>query len=122
MATPGPRNQYLHRRLARNLLRAARAQAGMSQRELAAAAGIPASSIARIETGARQPSLPVLLRLLAAADVELRLHLEPYDDHDDVLDELAARRTPGERAAVEAGWAPFEEAAANARATESVAR
>lgn len=86
----------------------------MSQRELAAAAGVPASSVARIETGARQPSLPVLLRLLAAADVELRLHLEPYDDHDDVLDVLAARRTPEERAAVEAGWAPFEEAAARA--------
>ena len=122
MATPGPRTQDIHRRLAGSLLRLARAQAGMSQRQLAVAAGVPASSVARIETSARQPSLPVLLRLLAAADVDLRLHLEPYDDHDDVLEALAAQRSTEERAAVEAGWAPFDEAAARARPAKLGAR
>lgn len=34
-------------------------------------------------TGAHRQ--PTLLRLLKAAGFELRIHLEPYDDHDDVL-------------------------------------
>jgi hypothetical protein len=38
-----------------------------------------------------QPTLPLLYRLLAAADLEPRIRLEAYDDHDDVLDALAHR-------------------------------
>ena len=38
-----------------------------------------------------QPTLPLLYRLLAAADLEPRTRLEPYDDHDDVLDALAEK-------------------------------
>ena len=38
--------------------------------------------------GTRQPSLPTLGRLLAAVDLDMRVRLEPYDDHDDVLDHL----------------------------------
>jgi transcriptional regulator with XRE-family HTH domain len=53
-------------RLAGNVLRVARARTGMSQRELAEAAGVPQSTIARIEFGVRQPSLPLLARILAA--------------------------------------------------------
>jgi hypothetical protein len=34
----------------------------------------------------RQPSLPVLARILAAIDLEMRITLEDYDNHDDVLD------------------------------------
>jgi transcriptional regulator with XRE-family HTH domain len=86
-------------RLAGNLLRIARARTDMSQRELAEAARVPQSTIARIESGARQPSLPVLARILAAIDLELRIKLEPYDAHDDLLDAQGARLTTEQRAA-----------------------
>jgi hypothetical protein len=45
--------------------------------------------IAAIEAGRRQPSWPVLRRILAGADLEPRVRLAPYDDHDDVLDARA---------------------------------
>ncbi len=32
-----------------------------------------------------QPTLATLLRLLKAGGYELRMHLAPYDEHDDVL-------------------------------------
>jgi transcriptional regulator with XRE-family HTH domain len=75
--------------VAGNLLKLARLHNGLAQRALATAAGVPHSTVARIESGAMQPSLPLLYRLLAAADLEPRIRLEPYDDHDDVLDALA---------------------------------
>jgi len=75
--------------VAASLLKLARADKGLSQRALAAAAEVPHSTVARIESGAMQPTLPLLYRLLAAAGLEPRIRLEPYDDHDDVLDTLA---------------------------------
>ena len=36
-----------------------------------------------------QPTLSMLYRILAAADLEPRIRLERYDDHDDILDALA---------------------------------
>ncbi len=68
-----------------------RSKRGVTQRQLAAAAQVPQSTVARIEAGSMQPTLPVLYRLLAAAGLEPRLRLETYDDHDDVLDRLAER-------------------------------
>lgn len=75
--------------VAANLLKLARLEKGLSQRALATAATVPHSTVARIESGAMQPTLPLLYRLLAAADLEPRIRLEPYDDHDDTLDALA---------------------------------
>jgi len=83
-------------RLAGNLLKVARSQTGVSQRQLAELAGMPQSTIARIESGTRQPSLPVLARILAAVDLEVRIRLTPYEGHDDVLDATEARLTPDE--------------------------
>lgn len=80
-----------------NLLRIARSRTGMSQREFAEAAGLPQSTIARMESGARQPSLPVLARILAAVDLELRITVKDYDSHDDVLDANDARLTDDAR-------------------------
>ena len=61
----------------------------MSQRAMAARAGTAQSVVARIETGATDPSGSTLSRLIAAANCELRCTLEPIvvaDTHmlDDV--------------------------------------
>lgn len=63
---------------AAHLLREARGLAGLSQLGLARRAGTSQSAIARYETGAAQPSLPTLERLLAAcgARLEMRLAVE----------------------------------------------
>jgi transcriptional regulator with XRE-family HTH domain len=84
-------------RLAGNLLRRARAEKDLTQRELASMAGVPQSTVARIESGAQQPSLPLLARILAAVDLEPRIALAPYDPHDDVLDATEAGLSPTER-------------------------
>jgi hypothetical protein len=58
--------------------------------------------VERIEGGTRQPSLITLSRLLAAVDLEMRIRLEDYDDHDDVLEANYAAMTPQERAIADA--------------------
>lgn len=68
-----------------------RAKAGLTQRELAAKAGVPYSTIAKIESGRRQPTHPTMAKILAAVDLSLSTRLAPYDDHDDVLWEQAQR-------------------------------
>lgn len=54
---------------------AARAKRGMSQRELARAAGVPQSTVAAVESGRRQPSVAMLERLLDAAGFHLETRL-----------------------------------------------
>ena len=88
MAMPGPTTQSNIEHAAGNLLKVARLKAGVTQRGLATAASVAQSTVARIESGTTQPTLPMLYRLLAALDLEPRIRLEPYDDHDDVLDQL----------------------------------
>src|SRR5450631_2162541 len=67
-------------RIAADIVRQARAQKQLTQRSLATAAGVPQSTIARIESGHMQPSLPLLYRVLAAAGARARTVLEPIDD------------------------------------------
>lgn len=101
-------NQDLER-LAGKLLREARATNNLSQRGLATAAGVPQSTVARIEGGHMQPSLPLLYRLLAAAGAKPRTVLEPtpvtpatqrpggavaWSAPVDVPDDLSALRGP----------------------------
>jgi hypothetical protein len=57
------------------LLRQARKQAGLSQVNLAARAGITQSVISAYESAQRQPFLPALARLIDAAGFELTLDL-----------------------------------------------
>jgi len=80
------------------LLQLARLKAGLSQRELADRAGVPATMVSAYERDKRQPTVETLLRLLHAAGFDLRMRLEPYDPHDDVLAALEEARTPRERA------------------------
>lgn len=82
------------------LVRAARRRADCSQREMAERAGVSASTVGRIEAGALAPSLAVLGRILAVADLRLvavdaegRLVLPMGDDRDDLRD-AAGRRYP----------------------------
>jgi transcriptional regulator with XRE-family HTH domain len=59
------------------LLLAARVEAGLSQRELAARAGTSGATIAAYEGGAKQPRLSTLRRLLEAASARLELGYVP---------------------------------------------
>lgn len=70
-----------------------RTKRGWSQRQLADAALVPQSTIGRIESGAMQPTLPLLDRIVVAAGFDLRTRLASYDDHDDILDASNATRT-----------------------------
>lgn len=71
--------------LAGSLIETARIRAGMSQAALARRAGTSQSAIALYEGGKRDPGIVTLQRILAAAGFELRVRLEPVDDHDEVL-------------------------------------
>ena len=102
VATMGPTRSRDLEGLAGNVLRVARAKTGMTVAQLATLAGVPRSTVLRIEAGTRQPSLVTMGKLLAAVDLDLRIHLEPYDDHDDVLDARRAALNPAKRAVAEA--------------------
>lgn len=56
-------------------LREARTRAGLTQTELAHLAAVTQSVISAYESGTRQPSLPVLERLVAATGLELELRV-----------------------------------------------
>src|SRR3954464_14159096 len=74
MAEPGAAEAYESTRLAFELGRAVRElrdRRGWSQTELAGAASMTQSAIARFEAGGTVPTLPVLERLARALDVEL---------------------------------------------------
>jgi transcriptional regulator with XRE-family HTH domain len=79
------------------LVTRARIRAGMSQRELAEAAGVAQSTIARIESGVADPAFSTIERILAAVGLEMRIRIEPTDDHDQVLESLHALLSPDER-------------------------
>jgi transcriptional regulator with XRE-family HTH domain len=53
------------------MIRVTRRKAGLTQRQLAAAAGVPQPTVARIESGTVSPRADTLARLLAAAGREL---------------------------------------------------
>jgi len=74
------------------LLHQARKQAGLSQVELAARAGLTQSVISAYESGQRQPSIPVLARLIRAAGFELTLGLRRQAGRLDRLSGPMGRR------------------------------
>jgi transcriptional regulator with XRE-family HTH domain len=55
------------------MVREARRRAGMTQRELAQAAGVPQPTVARVESGAVSPRADTFERLLRAAGSELAI-------------------------------------------------
>jgi predicted nucleotidyltransferase/DNA-binding XRE family transcriptional regulator len=73
------------------LLRSARRQAGLSQAVLAERAGVTQSVISAYESGARQPSLPTLARLIAAAGSDLDIRVSPPQSPAQSRGQLAER-------------------------------
>ena len=59
--------------MAGRMVRYSRRRAGLTQRELAARAGIPQETIARIEAGRSDPRVMTLDRLLAACEMGLEV-------------------------------------------------
>jgi transcriptional regulator with XRE-family HTH domain len=59
------------------LLRRARRQAVLTQAEVAERVGVPQSTVSAYESGGRQPTLPMLSKLLEATGTELILATRP---------------------------------------------
>ena len=62
-----------------DIVRIARQRAGLTQQQLADRSGHPRETIARWETGAREPSLASLRALVAACDLDLVINLARRD-------------------------------------------
>ncbi len=79
MAEPGAGEAYEAARLAFELgaaVRELRLARGWSQAELASAAGMTQSAVARFEAGGTVPTLPVLGRIAQALDADLTVRVE----------------------------------------------
>jgi transcriptional regulator with XRE-family HTH domain len=79
------------------ILRYARRQAGLSQRDLATKTGVPQPQIARIESGAVSPRLDTLERLMAGAGVTLEVSPRIGEGVDRGLIRASLARSPEER-------------------------
>lgn len=90
---------------AARMLRYARRQAGMTQRDLAQATGVPQSSIARIETGVTSPRVDTFRRILRATGRELEAEPRLGEGVDRSLIRTTLAMTPDERgrSAIRAG-------------------
>jgi len=66
-----------------SLVRVARLRAGLTQRELAARLGLPQSSVARWESGARHPSVESLQSAVGACGLEIAVGLRAIDRSND---------------------------------------
>lgn len=86
---------------AANLIKLARRDAGLSQRELARAAGTSQGAIAAYESGQRSPTLETLARIVRAAGRDLRIQVVAYDDHDDAMAAYEASLSEETRAALQ---------------------
>lgn len=88
------------------MVRAARSSRGISQRELAELAGLPNTTVARIEAGHVDPKFGTFDRLMAAAGYGLALvdglgRLLAPDENRDRLVDRAGRRLPAHLKAAE---------------------
>ncbi|MFM7890530.1 MAG: helix-turn-helix domain-containing protein, partial [Actinomycetota bacterium] len=77
-----PRNT----RQAARLLREARVAAGLTQTQLADLAGMSQPVIAAYESGSREPTVPMLNRMIAASGNTLVLRFEPDSDRYRISD------------------------------------
>lgn len=82
-----------------NLVREARRRAQLTQAELAERAGVPKSTVGRIESGARTPSTEMVERLVRAAGLNVSVSLSEPDPGTDSMFERTLRQSPAERLA-----------------------
>lgn len=87
--------------VAAGLIRLARSKADLTQSRLAELAGVSQQAVSAYETGRKEPTLPTLQRLIAAAGFELRFHLEPLDQHDESLGRYLGRLPPERKGEIE---------------------
>jgi transcriptional regulator with XRE-family HTH domain len=80
-----------------NIVREARRRSGLTQAELAERAGVPKSTVGRIESGARVPYTETVERLVEAAGWTVSMSLSEADPGTDSMFERTLRRTPAER-------------------------
>jgi transcriptional regulator with XRE-family HTH domain len=69
----------VHDGIAATLTREARTRSGLSRRALAARAGVPTSTVSRVEAGEIDPTVGMLQRIIDAAGSRLVLDLETGD-------------------------------------------
>jgi transcriptional regulator with XRE-family HTH domain len=79
------------------VLRWARGRAGLTQRRLAALAGVPQSTVSRIESGAIDPRISTLRRLLRSCGYELDARPRLGQGVDTSLIRERLGRSPRER-------------------------
>ncbi|MDE0420634.1 MAG: helix-turn-helix transcriptional regulator [Gammaproteobacteria bacterium] len=82
-----------------SLVREARKRAGLTQVVLAAQAGVPQSTVARIESGSQTPSTAMVERLVRACGFEIRVGLGEPDTGTLSMFERTLSRTPTQRLA-----------------------
>ncbi|HWL36660.1 MAG TPA: helix-turn-helix domain-containing protein [Frankiaceae bacterium] len=98
---------------AARLLRYARKRAGLTQRALAAKAGVPQPYVARVESSATDPTVSSLSRLLRACETTLEAMPGSGEGIDRTL--FTLDRTPAERMAGAGAAAAWLEVLDNAR-------
>lgn len=85
-----------------DLIKIARLEAKLSQRELAGRAGTSQAALSSYESGKKSPTLETLHRIVKAAGQDLRIQVVPYDDHDDRVARYEASIDPRD---LERWWA-----------------
>jgi ribosome-binding protein aMBF1 (putative translation factor) len=83
MAEPGAEDAYEATRLAFELgaaVRELRLGLGWGQADLASAAGMTQSAVARFEAGGTVPTLPVLARIARALDADLTVRIAAHPE------------------------------------------
>ncbi|MFN2588833.1 MAG: helix-turn-helix domain-containing protein [Actinomycetota bacterium] len=76
------------------LIKIARRQQDLSQRELARRASTSQAAIAAYESGRRSPTVDTLARIVRATGLDLRIRLAEKDDHDQWLAKYEASLPP----------------------------
>jgi transcriptional regulator with XRE-family HTH domain len=101
---------------AQRYIREARRRAGITQRELARRVGTTQSAVARIESGATEPSFARVVALIRACGFDLRSAIAPLEDGDWSLAVDNLRLDPDARVRKHQGAVRFAEAGRRALA------
>lgn len=84
---------------AAGIVRLIRAKSGLTQSELAAAAGVAQQTISAYETARMDPTFETLERLAEAARLQITVRLEAVSDHDEGVEAFLEAMDPTDRAA-----------------------